>query len=113
MSDIWMFRGCLIPIGAIVAISALAWYESGSRQSTPAWGNVAECYREHVRAAHGNYPVAGDDSSALGEFCRRAVSETFSCGFDCEMTSVGWEFAVTAPRGQRDARVRAYFRRQR
>jgi hypothetical protein len=111
-----MFRGCLIPIGAIVAIIFLSWYNwdyLNERRAPPAWSSVADCVSEHVRHADGKYPLRGDNPSDLRAFCQRAVDENLFCGFDCTLTSARWEFAISGPTSQRAGRLQSYFNKKR
>src|SRR5262249_23765437 len=98
-------------IGAVAFLFWYNWESLSTIRGEPAWTTPQECYAAHVRNAQGSYPVRGDDPEDLRDFCRKVANTKKVCGFDCEVTRVNWEFAITAPDHQRAARLRAYFAR--
>jgi hypothetical protein len=111
-----MNKGCLGILIGIPIVIVLAWYNweyLTRRTAPPAWASESQCVSQHIRFSEGSYPQPGDDVAELHAFCHRAVTENLFCGFDCMVTSVGWEFAVSAPQDRRATHLRAYFNRRR
>jgi len=115
VQDLYL-KGCALPIVGIVALIAVIWYNwewLNTSKSTPPWRSAEQCVEDHIRAAEGSYPLAGDNIADLRIFCERVYNDKHYCDFGCLLTSVGWEFALRGgPPSSRSVRLSAYFRRR-
>jgi hypothetical protein len=76
------------------------------------WTSAYDCYQAYVRLAksldYGSYPLPGDSPSDLMEYCEKQYRAGSSRGLSY-VERTRWAFALTAPREQRDARLRQFF----
>ena len=82
---------------------------ANAQQDHYKWSSPSACVAAHLRLAQGRYPLPQDDTKLLMLHCEHEYKAE-RCNFLCDVSKVGWEFAISAPQRLRDARILLYFK---